>query len=153
MLKFTTPLLRIKLMYRILSCFTLLAFAAIALSSSSTAMAQSGFRSSAPAYSAPTRIFRQPLQRSYYSPGSATRTYSAPTVQGGSATRVYSPPVYSAPAQQGSATRVYSAPTYSTPTYSAPTYSTPTYSAPTYSAPTYSAPTYSTPSFGGSGSR
>ena len=146
-------------MYRIFSCCALVAFAAIALSSAD-AMAQSGFRSSAPSYSAPTRVYQQPQQRSYYSPsqGSATRTYSAP-VQQGSATRTYSAPV-----QQGSATRTYSAPTYSAPvqqgsatrTYSAPVQqgsTTRTYSAPTYSTPTYSAPTYSAPSYGGSGSR
>ena len=131
-------------MYRILSCCALAAFAVIALSSS-TANAQSGFRSAAPSFSTPTRVFRQPLQRSFPSSGSVTRTYSAP-VQQGSATRTYSAPVqqgsatrtYSTPVQQGSATRVYSSPTYSRPVYS---------------TPTYSAPSFSTPSFGGSGSR
>jgi len=75
-------------MYRILSCCALAAFAVVALSSS-TANAQSGFRSAAPSFSTPTRVFRQPVQRSFPSSGSVTRTYSAP-VQQGSATRTYS---------------------------------------------------------------
>ena len=146
------PFLRINPMYRIFSCCALAAIAAIALSStSSSVMAQSGFRSAAPSFSTPTRVFRQPVQRSF-STGSATRTFSQPVqtgsatrtfsqpVQTGSATRTYSRPVYSTPVQQGSTTRTYSAPVYSTPTYSAPVYSTPTRS-------------FSTPSFGGSGSR
>jgi len=96
-------------MYRIFSCCALAAIAAIALSSSSSsAMAQSGFRSAAPSFSTPTRIFRQPVQRSFNT-GSATRTFSQP-VQTGSATRTFSRPV-----QTGSATRTYSRPVYSTP--------------------------------------